>query len=166
LQTRWTFSLRWVDTSLPRPRWRATANYRVIPTVQIGAEYNPVAGEIGPLVTWFLLTEGENRPALFLGTSSDRIGSPEGKQAYYLTLAKYLPVVRTSPYISLNYSEWDEGWNVPFGANVELGGGFSLQPMYDGHRTHALATYANDRVSATMIWAWLERAGFAVAMGF
>jgi hypothetical protein len=166
LQTKRTFSLRYVDTSLERPRWRATANWRVIPRLQVGAEYNPVAGEIGPLVTCFLLTEGENRPALFLGTSSDRIGSPEGKQAYYLTLAKYLRLARTSPYVSLNYSEWDEKWNVPFGANVELGGGWSVQPMYDGQRTHALATYAKDRYSASLIWAWLERAGVAMAMGF
>ena len=159
-------SLRYVDTELPRPRWRATANYRVIPTLQLGAEYNPVADEVGPLATWFLLTEGERRPALFLGTSSDRIGSPEGTQSYYLTMAKVLPLVRTSPYVSLNYSEWDDGWNVPFGANVELGHGLSLQPMYDGHRTHLLASYATERLSATLIWAWLERAGVAVSVGF
>ena len=78
---------------------------------------------------------------MFLGTSSDRIGSPEGTQAYYVTVAKYLPVVRTAPYASLNYSEWDEGWNIPFGATVELGGGFSLRPMYDGQRTHFWPTY-------------------------
>ena len=160
------FSSRYVDTGLPRPRWRATANYRVVPTLQLGLEYNPVAGEIGPLLTWFLLTEGERRPAVFLGTSSDRIGSPEGTQSYYLTSAKYLPVVRTSPYVSVNYSEWDDGWNVPFGANVEIGGGFSVQPMYDGYRTHLLGTFATQRYSATLIWAWLERAGVAFSVGF
>lgn len=160
------FSLRYVDTELERPRWRATANVRAIPTLQLGVEFNPVAGEVGPLATWFVLTEEERRPAVFLGTSSDRIGSPEGTQAYYVTTAKYVPRVRTSPYVSLNYSEWDEDWNVPFGANVELGGGFSVQPMYDGHRTHVLASYAMQRYSATLIWAWLERAGVAVSVGF
>jgi hypothetical protein len=44
-------SLRYVDTELPRPRWRATANYRVVPSLQLGIEYNPVAGEVGPLAT-------------------------------------------------------------------------------------------------------------------
>lgn len=117
-------------------------------------------------MTWFLLTEGENRPAVFFGTSSDRIGSPEGEQAYYVTAAKYLPFIRTSPYVSLNYSEWDDGWNVPFGANVELGAGLSIQPMYDGHRTHLLASYAAERWSTTLIWAWLERAGVAISVGF
>ncbi len=121
---------------------------------------------MGPLVTWFLLTETEQRPAVFLGTSSDRIGSPAGKQSYYATAAKYLPALNTSPYVSLNYSEWDEGWNVPFGANVELGNGFSVRPMYDGNRTHLLGSWAGERFSATLVWAWFERAGAAISYGF
>ena len=122
MNTKWTLSFRWVDTPLDRPRWRATANVRVIPRVQVGVEYNLAADEVDPLATFFLLTETEQRPALFLGTSSDRIGSPKGKQAYYLTAAKYLPLVRTAPYVSLNDSQWDEGWNVPFGASVNPSG--------------------------------------------
>lgn len=155
-----------MDTGLLRPRWRSTAHYRVIPTLQVGVEYNPVAQEVGPLVTWFLRTEGERQPAVFLGTSSDRIGSPTGTQAYYLTTAKYLPPLHASPYVSLNYSEWDAGWNIPFGVNLELGHGFSVQPMYDGNRSHLLATHATQRTSVTLIWAWLERAGVAVSLGF
>ena len=143
-----------------------TANYRVIPTLQLGVEVNPVAGEVGPLATCFLLTETERRPAVFLGTSSDRIGSPKGTQAYYITGAKYVPALRVSPYASLNYSEWDDGWNLPFGANIELGRGFSIQPMYDGNRTHLLGTYATERISTTLVWAWLERAGIAMSVGF
>jgi hypothetical protein len=82
-----------VDTELERPRWRFTASYRLHERAQLGVEYNPVAGEVNPLATLFLLTETDNRPALFLGTSSDRIGSPEGTQAYYLTASKMMPVV-------------------------------------------------------------------------
>ncbi len=159
-------SLRYVDTPLERPRWRGTLNARVLRTLQLGVEVNPAAGEIGPLVTWFLLTEEERRPAVFLGTSSDRIGSPEGMQSYYLTAAKYLPPLRLSPYVSLNYSEWDRGWNVPFGAGIELGRGIAVRPMYDGRRSHLLATVSTERVSATVIWAWLERGGVALSVGF
>jgi len=155
-----------VDTELPRPRGRATANLRVIPTLQFGAEYNLVAEEVDPLATWFLVTETERRPAVFLGTSSDRIGSPKGKQCFYLTAAKYLPPLHVSPYASLNYSQWDQGWNVPFGANLELGHGLSARSMYDGNRTHLLGTFATERVGATLIWAWLERAGVAISVGF
>jgi len=160
------FSVRYVDTTLARPRWRMTANVRVLPTLQLGIESNPAAGEVGPLVTWFLLAETERRPAMFVGTSSDRIGSPEGTQAYYVTTAKYLPLVHASPYVSLNYSEWDQGLNFQFGANVELGHGISVQPMYDGHRTHLLGSVTAGRFSGTLIWAWLERFGVAVAAGF
>ena len=155
-----------MDTPLDRPRWRTTVSHRLLHTLQLGVEWNPVAGELGPIATWFVLTETERRPALFLGTSSDRIGSPEGTQAYYLTTAKYLPLLRASPYASLNYSEWDKRLNVPFGANLEMGRGFSLQPMYDGHRTHLLGSWSGSRVSATVVWAWLERAGFAMSVGF
>ena len=155
-----------MDTELTRPRWRATANYTLFPRLQVGVEYNFAAGELNPLLTGFVVTEGERRPALFVGTSSDRIGSPEGAQAYYVTAAKYLPFARTGPYVTLNYSEWDRGWNVPFGASVELGRGFTLRPMYDGQRTHLLGTYSTTRYSATVIWAWLERAGVALSFGF
>lgn len=138
----------------------------MLPSVQIGLEYNPVVGEVAPLATWFLTTEDERRPALFLGTSSDRIGSPEGTQAYYLTAAKHLAALRASPYVSLNYSEWDEALNVPFGVHVELGGGFGLQPMYDGDRGHLLGTWSGRQFSVTAIWAWFERAGVAMSFGF
>lgn len=155
-----------MDTELSRPRWRATANYALFPRLQVGVEYNFAAQELGPLLTGFVLTEGERRPAVFVGTSSDRIGSPEGEQAYYATAAKYLPFAHAAPYVSLNYSEWDRGWNVPFGATVELGRGLSVRPMYDGQRTHLLGTFSTERMSATVIWVWLERAGVAVSYGF
>jgi len=158
--------MRYIDTELDRPRWRSTASYRVLPTLQLGVEVNPAVAEVGPIATWFFLTEQGRRPAAFLGTSSDRIGSPEGEQCYYLTIAKNLDPIPVSVYGSLNYSEWDEGWNVPFGANIEIIPRFTVQPMYDGDRTHLLGTYASERFSVTLIYAWLERAGIAASVGF
>ena len=166
MQTQWALSLRYVDTRLERPRWRCTGSYRVVPSLQVGVEYNPVAGEVGPIATWFVLSEQGMRPAAFLGTSSDRIGSPEGTQAYYLTVAKNLDPVPASIYGSLNYSEWDGGFNIPFGANLEVLPGVTVQPMYDGRRTHLLGTYSTDRLSVTLIYAWLERAGIAASVGW
>ncbi|MEE8523094.1 MAG: hypothetical protein V3T72_04115, partial [Thermoanaerobaculia bacterium] len=72
--------MRYVDVDLARPRWRSTLTYRLHHRLQVGIEANPEADEIGPLLSWFLVTEGHGRPALFLGTSSDRIGSPAGEQ--------------------------------------------------------------------------------------
>ena len=47
-----------------------------------------------------------------------------------------------------------------------IGHGLSVQPMYDGDRTHLLGTFATERFTATLIWAWLEEAGVAVSVGF
>lgn len=156
---------RYVDTELERPRWRFTLNYRLNRRLQIGVEYNPAAGEVGPLASLFLLTESDRRPALFLGTSSDRIGSPEGTQSYYLTVAKLLPALPLSAYASLNYSEWDRGFNFPFGGSLEFGRGISARAMYDGRRTHLLLNYFPHRYGVSLIYAWLENFGVAFAVG-
>ncbi len=129
-------------------------------------EVNPEAEEIGPLLTWFLITEDERRPALFAGTSSDRIGSPEGTQAYFLTASKHHPSWPVSAYASVNYSEWDGGLNFPFGAYVDLGRGLSLQPMYDGQRPHLLLNLNRGRYGVSLLWVWLEKAGISFNMGF
>jgi hypothetical protein len=155
-----------VDTDLPRPRWRFTGNYRLARWLSAGVEVNPRADEVGPLVTLFALTETETRPAVFFGTSSDRIGSPKGMQSYYMTGSKYLPQLRLAPYATINYSEWDDTINFPFGATAELGHGLSVRPMYDGHRTHLLGSWFTGRWGVTFIWAWLEKPGVAVSAGF
>ncbi len=140
--------------------------YRVHPKLQLGVEVNPEADEIGPLLSWFLMTESHHRPALFFGTSSDRIGSPEGEQAYFLTAAKRHPRWPVSAYVSLNYSEWDDELNVPFGVEVELPAGFTFRPMYDGHRTHLTFNYQRRRFGASLLWVWLERVGVAINLNF
>ena len=122
--------------------------------------------EVGPIATWFFLPEQGKRPAAFLGTSSDRIGSPEGTQAVYLTVAKNLDPIPMSAYASVNWSEWDDGINYPFGANFEIVPRVTIQPMYDGERTHLLGTYAAERFSVSLIWAWLEEPGIAASIGF
>ena len=158
--------MRWIDTDVDRARWRATGTVRVHPRAQVGLEYNIAVGEVDLLATVFLMLEDERRPALFLGTSSDRIGSPEGTQCYYATVAKRLGAWPVAPYVSLNWSEWDDGFNVPFGAHIDLSRGFGLQPMYDGDRGHLLAMWSGERVNVTAIWAWFESAGLAVTVGF
>ena len=117
-------------------------------------------------MTLFLMTEDERRPGLFLGTSSDRIGSPEGEQAYFLTASKRHPHWPVSAYVSLNYSEWDEDFNVPFGVEVELGENFSLRPMYDGDRTHLMVNILGRHVTTSLLWVWLERFGISFSVNF
>ncbi|NKB71659.1 MAG: hypothetical protein GKR89_31680 [Candidatus Latescibacteria bacterium] len=151
---------------MERPRWRFTANYRIHRRFQAGLELNPKAEELGPLFNLFIFTETETAPALFIGTSSDRIGSPEGKQAYYATVSKYIPTLRTSFYGSLNFTEWDDGFNFPVGLGVELGKGFSVRPMYDGDRSHLLLNYFTTHFGVSLMYVWLETPGVAFFAGF
>ncbi|MCH2658940.1 hypothetical protein MK163_00715 [bacterium] len=155
-----------MDTSLARPQWRLTANYSLHRQLQVGVEVNPRAAEIGALVTLFLLTETEARPALFFGTSSDRIGSPAGEQSYFATVSKYVPRLRTSFYGSLNYSEWDGSFNFPLGVGIELSKGFSLQPMYDGNRGHVMLNYFTERYGVSLMCIWLDTPGISFSAGF
>jgi hypothetical protein len=129
-------------------------------------EFNAVIEEFSPLVTWFLVTETERRPALFLGTSSDRIGSPEGMTAVYATASKHVPALGASAYVSLNHSEWDDGFNVPFGLIKEVGRDYAVRWMYDGRRSHALLDRSFGEVGASLMWVWLERFGVALHTGF
>lgn len=129
-------------------------------------EFNPAAGEIGPQATLFLLLEGARHPGVFAGTSSDRIGSPEGTQAYYVTATKYVDRLRLAPYASLHYSEWDSEWKIPFGVAADLGRGVVVRPMYDGERTHLTAGVTRGRLTVTGLWVWLERAGLSLTASF
>ena len=162
-----------MDTELERPRWRFTLNCRIHQRLQFGLEYNPVAKEVGPLLSLFLMTEGESgwRPALFLGTSSDRIGSPAGKQAYFVTVSKGLPKLPVSAYATLNYSEWNKelgvtSVNIPFGITVNFGQYLSIRPMYDGDRSHLMLNYFADHYGVSLMYIWLERGGVSTSVQF
>jgi hypothetical protein len=123
-------------------------------------------GEVDPIANWFAVTESDRAPAVIFGTSSDRIGSPKGKQAYYVTFSKQIGDHPIAPYFSINYSETDAGWNVPFGASILIGKQFTLTPMYDGHASHTMLTWSGKRESVTLIAAWNRRFGIAVGYAF
>ena len=139
-------------------------SYRFSPTLQAGVEVNSAVGEVGPIANWFALTENDTRPAVIFGTSSDRIGSPEGKQAYYVTISKQIGQLPIAPYFSLNYSETDRGLNVPVGASILIGNQLVLTPMYDGHASHTVLTWSGKRESVSLIAAWNRR--FGVSFGY
>jgi hypothetical protein len=103
---------------------------------------------------------------LFLGTSSDRIGSPKGEQSYYLTASKLAPRIPVSMYVSLNYSEWDDGFNVPFGAEWFVAGPLSARYMYDGERSHAMVNVFGNHIGVSLMLVWMDTFGISVAGGF
>ena len=139
---------------------------RLHPRFAVGLEFNAVVAEFGPLATLFLRQESARRPSLSLGTSSDRIGSPEGEASYFLTASKSAPRLPLSLYASLNWSEWDEQFNLPFGASWAIWRNWTLRPMYDGERTHLVTTWTQGRTSVSALWLWLEEFGLACSIGF
>lgn len=138
---------------------------RFHPRLLLGAEVNPLAEEVGLIGTFFLATETDRRPAFFVGTSSDRIGSPPRTQGYYATAAKQLPGERLSLYASAHWSEWEERFIFPAGAQLELGRGFSLRQMYDGRRPHLLLNFFRERYGLSLMWIWYERPGVSLSVG-
>src|SRR5262249_60150973 len=89
---------------IDRPKWRTTPSYRFAPTFQAGIEYKAPVGEIDPIANWYALRETDRSPALILGTSSGRVGTPSGRQAGFLSVAQQLGRLPGAPYFSLHYS--------------------------------------------------------------
>jgi hypothetical protein len=149
-----------------RPKWRTTLSYRLTPRLQAGVEVNAAVGEVDPIANWFALTETDRLPAVIFGTSSDRIGTPKGTQAYYVTFSKQVGNYPVAPYFSVNYSSADRGFNVPFGASIQLGQQFTLTPMNDGHASHTMLTWSGKHESVTLIAAWNRRFGISFGYAF
>lgn len=112
------------------------------------------------------MLETEKSPMISFGTSSDRIFSPEGKRAYYATIAKGLPGGRVAPYISVSYSEWEKRFLIPFGANVVLDEHWDVMGMNDGRNTHLLLTYKMPTSNVTLMLVKMRHVGISYGWSF
>lgn len=128
-----------------------TLAYQVDPRLQLGFEYHPAVGEIGLTVNGQISPDTEHSPLAGFGSSSDRSGIPRDQRAYYITFAKRLEE-RFAPYVSLNYSEYDDRLNVPFGANIFVSDRWVLLPMFDGRKSHVRLRYRESLASPYPIW--------------
>lgn len=142
--------------------------HQLHPTFKAGVEWNARAREVGFVANWRLLSETQSRPAVVAGTSSDRIGTPEG-QSYFVTVSKSLhhelglPV---APYVGASYSTHDNRWLVPFGVNVAIGSRWSGMVLYDGVHTHLSATTSWKRLSVTLLAVERKHLGLTVGTRF
>ncbi len=146
-----------------------TFTYRVIPRLSLGVEYNPKAGEIGPLLNFVAVNETKFRPAVLFGISSDRIGTPDGT-AYFVTVSKNLeqqlrwPV---SPYIGVAYGTYEDELDAIGGVHVGLWAGFSSTVLYDGTELHPTLAYRYlDRHVVTLLWVATENLGLSYSVAF
>jgi hypothetical protein len=144
---KWTYGVRLIANQIDRATWRNTLTYRVHPRVSLGVEYNPLAGKVSPLANVVALTETEKRPALILGTSSDRIGTPHG-QSFYATLSKSLrreTGLPVAPYVGLAYGTFEDRLRLIGGLNISFNERWSATVLFDGVRVHPLVTIARGR---------------------
>ncbi len=144
---KWTFGVRVISNQIDRARWRNTLTYRFHPRFTAGMEYNPLADKASPLANLVVLTETDKRPALILGTSSDRIGTPSG-QSFYATLSKSLKRATgwpIAPYAGIAYGTFEERLRAIGGLNISLSERFTSTILFDGVRVHPIIIYTRGR---------------------
>jgi hypothetical protein len=144
---KWTYGVRVIANQIDRATWRNTLTYRLHPRFTAGVEYNPLAGKVSPLANVMALTETRKRPALILGTSSDRIGTPFG-QSFYATMSKSLrreTGLPIAPYVGVAYGTFEDRARVIGGLNINFKERWSSTILFDGVRVHPLVNYTRGR---------------------
>ncbi len=142
---KWTYGVRVISNQIDRAKWRNTLTYRFHPRFTAGVEYNPLAGKVSPLANIIALTETHQRPALILGTSSDRIGTPSG-QSFYATFSKNLKHATRlpiAPYVGVAYGTFEDRARIIGGLSVNLSERWSSTILFDGVRVHPLVNYTH-----------------------
>jgi hypothetical protein len=144
---KWTYGVRVIANQIDRAKWRNTLTYRIHPRFTAGIEYNPLAKKVSPLANLVAITETHRRPALILGTSSDRIGTPSG-QSFYATLSKNLKHhtgLPVAPYVGLAYGTFDDRARAIGGLNIIFSERWTSTILFDGVRVHPLLNYTYKR---------------------
>ena len=148
---------------------RATLIYRLHPRFHIGLEYNPKVGEVHPLITLIAVTETKNRPAVIIGISSDRIGTPSGTSVY-LTASKDLQHwtgLPVAPYGGIVYSSYDKVFRPIGGLNIRIRNDLTSLIQFDGVKVHPSLTYTfNDTHALTFLMIRGTRPGVTYTFSF
>ena len=138
------FSVRWLpDIPVKRAELRFTATTAVASNLSLGVEFNPLDDDVGLLANWRILDETDSLPALIVGTSSDRIGTPNGR-AYYATFSKDLRKVvdlPIAPYLGTAYGDFDDEWEIIGGTVIRWKRGWISTHSWDGHNLHHQMDY-------------------------
>jgi hypothetical protein len=168
LKERFTFSFRAIDNQIDRATLRTTLTYSIFSNLQAGVEYNPLAGSVSPLANLRLLGEGRRRPAIILGTSSDRIGTPTG-QSFYLTISKDLTEITgipVAPYVGVAHGTFDDKMRAVGGMNINFPRRISSLLIFDGVHFHPTLNYTRDRHFFSLLLVRSRDIGFSYSIRF
>ena len=119
---------------------------------------------MGLLANWRLLKEGDKHPAIIVGTSSDRIGTPDGR-AYYVTFSKEI-ADDLGVYVGGLYGEFEDKFRIPAGISYRFDDNWSALFAYDGVNGHPTVTYRKGRYNFTFLMVGSKRPGLTVGVGF
>ena len=158
--------MRYVNTDAKRPKYRINLVNRITSRLQFGAEWNPGVGEVNPVANWVITPESKTAPMVNIGTSSDRIFSPKGTQAVFVTAAKGFPEYKVAPYVSLSYSGWEKKFIFPVGMNFALDPKWDILAMNDGRNSHVLLTYKLPRTSLSALLVKMRYPGVSLGFAF
>ena len=167
-QYKWTLGVRLLTHQIPRAAVRTTLTYQVHPRLQLGVEYNPRAGEFKPLANLFLVTETDKRPAVMIGTSTDRIGTPSG-QAFFATVSKNLKQstgLPVAPYIGAAFGTYEHRLRPIAGLTVFLGKGFSIISTFNGVQVHPLLNFTHGRHALSLVMVKGRQPGMSYSVRF
>jgi hypothetical protein len=170
---RFIFGARYIpDHPEDRAKVRTTLSYRALTNLRIGIEYNPMASDVSALVNWLALPETRTRPALMLGTSSDRIGSPKG-ESFFFTISKNverwikLPI---APYVGAAYGTFKDELRPITGGNIRLTEQLGALIIYDGENTHTTLSWTEGRHVLTAMLVQVDNdtftGGFSYSISF
>jgi hypothetical protein len=165
---KWTYGVRVISNQIDRATWRNTLTYRIHPRFTMGVEYNPLAGKVSPLANVVALTETHKRPALILGTSSDRIGTPFG-QSFYATFSKNLKHstgLPVAPYMGVAYGTFEDRLRIIGGLNIQFKERWSSTILFDGVRVHPLLNYTWGRHQLGVIMERGRNPGVSYSVSF
>jgi hypothetical protein len=168
LEHRWIFSARYIPQMIDRAKLRFTLTYRLHERITAGLEYNPLADDVHPLANILLLEETRRRPAVIIGTSTDRIGTPAG-QAYYLTLSKNLKretKLPIAPYVGMMYGTYEDRFRPVGGLNVGFTERWTALVTFDGVHVHQLLNYSYKRHVFSFLLVRGTRPGFSYSITF
>jgi hypothetical protein len=164
----WTFSLRAIANQIDRAKLRTTLTYTFLPGLSAGLEYNPVAGKISPLANWLAISETATRPALILGTSSDRIGTPSG-QSFYATFSKNLrreTRLPIAPYAGAAYGTYEDRWRAIGGLSVGFTERVTSLVIFDGVHVHPTLSVSHRRHVFSFLLVRGRDPGFSYSITF
>ena len=165
---KWTYGVRVIANQIDRATWRNTLTYRFHPRFTAGIEYNPLAGKVSPLANLVVVTESHKRPALIVGTSSDRIGTPSG-QSFYATFSKSLKhytQLPLAPYVGVAYGTFEDRARVIGGLNISFSERWSSTILFDGVRVHPLMNYTWGRHQVGVIFERGRNPGASYSISF